>query len=723
MKFGVCYYPEHWPESRWETDARMMREGGLSIVRIAEFAWSRIEPEERRFDWAWLDRAIETLADAGLQIILGTPTAAPPAWLSLNYPDTLPVDEQGRRRNFGGRRHYCPNSQTFRAHTRRIVTAMAERYGQNPHVIGWQIDNEFGGGRTARCYCQQCLDTFRVWLRHKYGSLYALNEAWGTVFWSQEYHDWEQIPFPIGAGSSANPSHALDYFRFASDSFVYYQHFQISILKAIIQQFNKWAYPPNKRPTAPSTHQFLTHNFMGLFFRDLDYFDLAAPLDFVSLDNYPTAGIDRVRGELYGEEPSPTHFAYDVGDAALTAMELDLARGWKNKPFWIMEQQPGHVNWGTANPGVRPGTVRLWTWHALAAGADTVMFFRWRAARFAQEQYHAGLLKHDGTPDVGFSDLQQMAGERALMEKIVAEPIRAQVAMIFNYDDLWALQLQPHRGGFTYLRLAFTWYRALLALGIGVDFRPLGADLSGYKLVLAPGLFLGSADLADSLCEYASTGGTLVLGVRSGFKTPSNLVTEQPLPGVFRDLAGVGVQEWHALPNKVGYALESEIQGLDGEATVWAEALTPLTPGPSPKGGEGGIAPSAIYKIYFHGPAYQVLEKAVVDGEQAMGWFPVELPPNTNPVDVADVMSPRLIELCFQTAGVWQIQSKGEMALPLGIESVTRYVKPDGQKLVALVESVNDGEKFNAQVVDEAGTMYVDLKGYRTVMLPGSVKF
>ncbi|NUM43973.1 MAG: beta-galactosidase [Anaerolineales bacterium] len=604
MKFGVCYYPEHWPESRWETDARMMREVGLSIVRIAEFAWSRIEPEERRFDWDWLDRAIETLADAGLQIVLGTPTAAPPAWLSLNYPDTLPVDEQGRRRNFGGRRHYCPNSLTFRTHTRRIVTAMAERYGQNPHVIGWQIDNEFGGGRTARCYCHECLGAFRVWLRHRYGALKALNEAWGTVFWSQEYHDWDQIPFPVGAGSSANPSHALDYFRFASDSFVHYQHFQISNLKSAI-----------------SNQQFLTHNFMGLFFRDLDYFDLAAPLDFVSLDNYPTAGIDRVRGEMYGEEPAPKHYAYDVGDAALTAMELDLARGWKNKPFWIMEQQPGHVNWGTVNPGVRPGTVRLWTWHALAAGAETVMFFRWRAARFAQEQYHAGLLNHDASPNVGFFDLQKMVGERALMAQVTAEPVRAQVAMIFNYDDLWALQLQPHRSGFTYLRLAFTWYRALLALGISVDFRPLGAELSGYQMVLAPGLFLGSADLADKLCEYASTGGTLVLGVRSGFKTPSNLVTDEPLPGVFRDLAGVGVREWHALPTGRGYALESELSGLDGEATVWAEALTP---GPSPEG-RGEIEVLARYGAGpFAGEAALTVHK-LRDGQVVYcGWHPTQ---------------------------------------------------------------------------------------------------
>lgn len=623
MKFGVSYDPESWPESRWAEDARQMRVLGLSIVRPG-FTWSQLEPEERRFEWAWLDRAIQTLADAGLQIILGTPTAAPPIWLSLNYPDTLPVDEQGRRRNLGDHRYYCPNSLTFRAHTRRIVTAMAERYGQHPHVIGWQIDHEFGEGRTARCFCHECLGMFRTWLRHRYGSLSALNEAWRTEFWSQVYQDWDQIPLPIGVGASANVSHALDYFRFTSDSVVHYQHFQLSILKSANQHIN--------HSNTPSNPQFLTHNFMGLFFRELDYFDLAAPLDFVGLDNYPAAGIDRTRGELYGEEPAPTHFAYDVGDAARTAMELDLARGWKNKPFWITEQQSGHVNRKTVNPGIRPGTVRLRTWHALAAGAETVMFFRWRATRFAQAQYHAGLLKHDGMPDVGFLDLQQMIGERDLMTQVMAEPVRAQVAMIFNYDDLWALQLQPHRSGFSYLRLMFTWYRALLALGISVDFRPLGADLLGYKLVLAPGMFLGAADLADTLCEYASTGGTLVLGIRSGFKTPSNLETDQLLPGVFRDLAGVSVREWHALANRVGYPLESEMPGLAGEAEVWAEALTPLNPsaalrisaGPSPEE-RGGVT---VLARYGAGPfaeeaaltVHQLREGQVV----YCGWHPTQ---------------------------------------------------------------------------------------------------
>jgi hypothetical protein len=254
MQFGVCYYPEHWPEARWAEDARQMRALGLSIVRIAEFAWSRIEPQEGRFAWEWLDRAVATLSAAGLKIVLGTPTAAPPAWLSRGYPDTLPVDEQGRRRNFGSRRHYCPNHPAYRRFSRRIVSLMAAHFAAHPAVVGWQIDNEFGGGGTARCYCEHCADAFRRWLQARYGTLEALNQAWGTVFWSQEYSAWEQIGPPILTGSAANPSHTLDYYRFASDSWVDYQQMQLEALG------------PHRR-----ADQFATHNGMGLFFTALDY--------------------------------------------------------------------------------------------------------------------------------------------------------------------------------------------------------------------------------------------------------------------------------------------------------------------------------------------------------------------------------------------------------------------------------------------------------------------
>lgn len=564
MKFGVCYYPEHWPESRWAVDARMMREAGLEIVRIAEFAWAKMEPADGQFDWAWLDRAIDTLAAAGLQIILGTPTAAPPAWLTRAHPDILRWEKDGRSRNHGTRRHTCPNSPTYHDYSRRIVAAMVERYGgrtaavRDGRIIGWQIDNEFGGGHTGRCYCDNCAAAFRRWLQDRYGRIEALNEAWGAIFWSQTYTDWAQINPPRDDIDKANPSHELDYFRFSSDSIVAYQQMQLDII----------------RPQASG--QFVTHNFMGLYL-DLDQFDLAAPLDFVSWDAYYTGFPERWGPLLLPPGEQPAAYAYDVGDPLIMGMAHDLMRGLKQQPFWIMEQQAGHINWSSTNAGVRRGTPRLWCWHALAAGAETIVFFRWRATLFAHEQYHSGLLRHDGSPDVGWHDLHRMQVERALLDHIAAAPLQAPVALLFDYDDLWALQLQPHRRDFHYLRHLFAYYRALQQMGIMADLVSSQADLSAYRLVIAPTAHTATAERAAHLRHYVEQGGTLLLGVRSGFKTASNRVTDQPLPGTLRDLAGVKVVDWQVLPDGIGWELTTAVPHLTGPATYWVENLEPET--------------------------------------------------------------------------------------------------------------------------------------------------
>lgn len=391
------------------------------------------------------------------------------------------------------------------------------------------------------------------------------------VRWGEVYTDWDQLSFPVG--DAPNASHALDYLRFVSDSYVQYQHFQIGILKSVNQQEGKAANQPTNQPT-----QFLTHNFMGPFFHELDYFNLAMPLDFVSWDNAPMMEMDA--GELYGE--GVRDFAED---AVRMGMALDLARGWKNKPFWVMAQEVGREN---GEDPVSSGMVRLWTWHALAAGAEAVVFARWRQTGPGQP---VGLLKFDGTPEVSFGEVKQLVAEQAQMAEVAAEPRRAQVAMIFNYDDWWAMELNPGQHGATYLPLVFTWYRALSVLGIPVDFCPLGANLAGYRLVLAPTLHLGATDLALTLREYVAEGGTLVMGIRSGARTPSNLATDDPLPGVFQHLAGVVVREGH-VGGGTGYALVSELPGLEGVAKGWVEVLQPLTPGPFPNGRGGSVAPN-----------------------------------------------------------------------------------------------------------------------------------
>ena len=570
MRLGVCYYPEHWPVERWPVDARLMLEAGLSVVRLGEFAWAKMEPAEDHFQWEWLDQAIETLAAEGLQVVLGTPTAAPPAWLVRSHPEILPVDAQGCRRRFGSRRHYCVNSPTYQAYTRHIVNALVERYASHPAVVGWQIDNEFGCHDTARCYCDECAAAFRRWLQQRYVTLEALNQAWGAVFWSQSYSDWDQIGAPILTVTEPNPSQVLDYYRFASDSNVAYQQIQVDILR---QAFQEPMTSPGDSQAIRHTNPFITHNCMGNF-HDLDYHALARSLDLISWDSYPTGYTEALSNDMYFPgEPGP-QLAYDVGDPYITGFCHDLTRGLKEgSPYWVMEQQCGNINWSNNNTGVRPGAVRLWTWHALACGAEAVVFFRWRASLYAQEQMHSGLLMHDASPAAGYRELLSISPERDLLDRVGSQPYQAEVALLLDYEDLWAVGLQPHRKDFGYLRHLFVFYRALVGLGIQTDIVSFGAELNRYRLVIAPTTFLTSSERADKLASYTAQGGTLLLGVRSGFKTVSNLVTDQPLPGEFSSLTGVRVTEWHALPPGIGYPIQANLPGLEGPATVWAEAL------------------------------------------------------------------------------------------------------------------------------------------------------
>lgn len=574
MVFGVAYYPEHWPIDRWAIDARQMAELGLQVVRLAEFAWSKIEPQEGRYDWDWLDQVIETFSQAGLHIVLGTPTAAPPAWLARAHPDILPVNEAGHVRQFGSRRHYCPSSPTYHAYTRRMVNAMAARYAPHPAVIGWQIDNEFGDEHTARCYCDHCAAAFRNWLAERYRTIEALNQAWGTVFWSQDYSDWSQILPPNQTVTTPNPSHVLDYYRFSSHAYQVYQQQQIDLLRAATS---------DNAARLPGQKQFITHNFMGLF-QDLDQFQLAQDLDFASWDSYPIGNADRWRALLYpadahGSSSGQPHtsqpaFAADAGDPYITGMAHDLTRGLKNAPFWVMEQQCGHINWGAYNQTIRRGITRLWTWHALASGASAVIYFRWRACRYAQEQYHSGLLGHDASPGVGYHDLQVLASEQAQLDEIANAPWSANVALLCDFEDLWALQIQPHRKDFAYLQHLFVFYKALQRLGVNVDLRHPQDDLSPYRLVLAPTLHLVSERLQQNLERTVRQGGNLLLGIRSGFKTSTNLVSEGPLPGRLAGLAGVHVAEWGSLAPGMHCTLASHLPGLANEpVSIWAERL------------------------------------------------------------------------------------------------------------------------------------------------------
>ena len=556
MRLGICFYPEHWSSERWQLDAQQMRAAGISIVRIAEFAWSQMEPQQGTYNWNWLDNVIEVLASEDHKIVLCTPTAAPPAWLIHQHPEILPVDEEGRRRRFGSRRHYCPNNPTFHTYTESITRAMAERYGNHPSVIGWQIDNEFGC-YFSRCYCDTCTTQFQSWLQAKYSNLEMLNRSWGTVFWSQTYDDWKQIEPHNLTVAEPNPSHVLDYYRFASDSWTAYQQLQIDTLREII-----------------SPQQFITHNIIGSQ-TTIDYYDLAGNLDFIAWDSYPTGYAETESQNLYAADDMIPAYAYDLGDPQLTGFFHTITRGLKQAPYWIMEQQTGAINWSTYNTGVRSGALRLWTWQALASGAEAVVYFRWRASRFGLEQHHAGLRHHDGSANTGYDDLLTIRTEWQQLEDFIALPLQASIGILLDYSTLWAIEMQPHGKDFSYLRHLFVFYRACKRLGLEPDIISPWTDLSRYQILLAPSVFLANEALMQKLDEFATQGGSLMLGVRSGFKDTCNVVTDQQLPGILSELAGVTVAQWHALPPGVCYAIQSVIPDFPAEATFWAEALEP----------------------------------------------------------------------------------------------------------------------------------------------------
>jgi beta-galactosidase len=496
---GVCYYPEHWPEDWWATDARRMADIGLTWVRIGEFAWSRMEPQPGRLTLDWLDRAIDTLRDAGLKVVLGTPTATPPRWMLDRHPDMLAVDVQGRPRGFGSRRHYDFSHAGYLDECRRIVTILAERYGRI--VSAWQTDNEYACHDTVLSYSPAALGAFRDWLAQKYQSPDALNRAWGNIFWSMDYADWSEIGLPNLTVTEANPAHWMDFRRFSSDMVVRFNRAQTDIIR--------------RHSDAP-----IAHNYMGRI-TDFDHFATGADLDIAAWDSYPLGFLsDRL-------EVTPDHkraFARQ-GDPDFQAFHHDLYRAVGRGRWWVMEQQPGPVNWAPYNPDPLPGMARLWAWEAFAHGAEAVCYFRWRQAPFAQEQMHAGLLRPDSAPAPAHDEAARVARELAELPDV--QHGQAPVALVFDYASAWAWATQPQGRDFDYFRLVFSFYRGLRRLGLSVDILPPDtASLAGYRLVLVPGV----ATLSDTLkAALATHDGIALVGPRSNAKT-ADFAIPVPLP-------------------------------------------------------------------------------------------------------------------------------------------------------------------------------------------------
>lgn len=536
MKLGCCYYPEHWPEEFWPEDARRMRDMGLSLVRIGEFAWSRLETEPGHYDWGWLDRAIETLHAAGLKVILGTPTATPPKWLVDTMPDMVAIDEQGRPRGFGSRRHYCFSHEGYRAESRRITTALAERYGAHPALAMWQTDNEYGCHDTVLSFSDAAASAFRGWLAARYGTVQALNTAWGNVFWSMEYRSFAEVDPPHLTVTEANPAHWLDYRRFASDQVASFNREQVDILRA-------------HSPGTP-----ITHNFMG-FFTEFDHHDVGRDIDVATWDSYPLGFLEQF---WFSSEEKAAYLRQGHPDIA--AFHHDLYRGCSNGRWGVMEQQPGPVNWARFNPAPLPGMVALWTLEACAHGAELTSYFRWRQAPFAQEQMHAGLLRPDSSEAEAADEVRAAAKVLAGIGPQVCA--KAQAALVFSYEAAWVIGIQPQGQSFRYLELVFEAYSALRSRGLDVDIVAPSADLAGYKLVVVPTLPIVPDGFAQKLAALACP---VLIGPRSGSKTVSFAIPEGLAPGALRDVLGLTVIRVESLRRGVA-------EKADGfEVTRWRE--------------------------------------------------------------------------------------------------------------------------------------------------------
>lgn len=524
---GSAWYPEQWPEERWAEDLRLMKEHGANVVRIGEFAWSRMQPTEGEYDMEWLVRAVRLAGQHGLKVVIGTPTDTPPAWMTQKYPDILRIEADGTVIGHGGRRQFSISSPRYRELARDIVGRMVEAVGRDPDVIGWQIGNEY----TNESYDDAARANWHRWLHAKYGTLDRLNDAWTTAYWSQTYTAWDQVPFNEDAG---NPGWMLDQKHFITDEWVAFQKNQLDVIRAGV-----------------SPDQFITTNLGGLGWANkFDRYDINRDLDFTSWDNYVGSG------HLKPDRNGATH---------------DLVRGWKRKNFWVMEIQPGFVNWAGVSNMLYPGETRAMAWQAVGHGSDGILYWQWRNALNGQETMHGSLIGPDGTPLPIYEEVSQIGQEFARASPVIAgtQPM-SPVAILQDYDSRWAIDFQLHHRNYDQIEVLLDYYRPLKdALG-AVDIVEAAGPLDGYRLVVAPSLNLITDELADHLATYVRGGGHLILGPRSGLKDAFNRLHLERQPGPLAELLGGRVEQF--------YALDEQVAVDGGTAEIWAEDLSTAAP-------------------------------------------------------------------------------------------------------------------------------------------------
>ncbi|MBL1068331.1 beta-galactosidase [Streptomyces sp. 7-21] len=534
LLFGGDYNPEQWPEEVWHEDVRLMREAGVTLATVGVFSWATLEPRPGVRNFGWLDTVLGLLHDAGIGVCLATPTASPPPWLGARYPETLPRDETGATVWYGSRNQFCASSPVYREHAARITEDLARRYAGHPALRMWHVNNEYG----TVCYCDTSARHFRTWLRARYRTLDALNDAWGTAFWSQRYDSWEEIIPPRRAQYLHNPAQRLDFRRFTSDALLECFTAERDILAA-------------HTPGIP-----VTTNFMPLF-AGQDGWRWAAEEDVVSVDIYPDPAAD----------PS------DLAGPAHGALVADLTRSQARGPWLLMEQAASAVNFRRVNRPKPAGQMRQWSYQFLARGADGLCFFQWRASRQGSEKFHSAMLPHAGERSRTFQHVRALGHElHTLSPRLAGTTVPADVAVLHDWHAWWASE-QPGRPSSdestAYPRLLATWHRALWEQNLTCDFAHPEASYHGYRMVVVPQLYLMTDAALDRLTAYVRGGGTLVCGFFTAVADGDDRVRPGGVDRRLRELLGLAtVHEWWPLQ-------PGETVPLDNGATgsAWSEDL------------------------------------------------------------------------------------------------------------------------------------------------------
>ncbi|UCM90767.1 beta-galactosidase [Streptomyces marincola] len=559
LLFGGDYNPEQWPPEVWQDDVRLMREAGVNLATVGVFSWATLEPRPGARDFGWLDRVLDLLHENGIGVCLATPTASPPPWLGARHPETLPRDENGTVVWYGARNQFCASSPVYREHAAAIADDLARRYGGHPGLRMWHINNEYG----TTCYCDVSARHFRAWLRDRYGDLDALNAAWGTAFWSQRYDSWEEVLPPRRAQYLINPSQALDFRRFTSDALLECFTAERDIVAA-------------HSPGIP-----VTTNFMPLF-AGQDGWRWAAEEDVVSVDVYP----------------DPAAAPDDPAGPAHGALVQDLTRSQAGGPWMLMEQAASAVNFRPVNGPKPAGVMRLWSLQAVARGADAVCFFQWRASRQGSEKFHSAMLPHAGEGSRTFGHIRELGAQLRDLTPVLGSHVTADIAILHDWSAWWAAE-QPGRPSaeMRYPQLLAAWHQALWQQNLTTDFAHPETELTGYRMVVVPQLYLLSDAALDGLAAYVRGGGTLVCGFFTGVADTDDRIREGGIDARLREVLGLAtLHEWWPLPPGGTVALTDGTTG-----SIWSEDLEPAGAEVVAAYAEGELAGRPALTRHAHG--------------------------------------------------------------------------------------------------------------------------